>query len=125
MVSVLPCDRHGHVVSAGVRGVFPSILFSGQRYSCKLRLCDDCITELLADRESEWRELTVSDRGPDRTSCARCDVEPGDLKDLSTFWCTVYVMGKYRRDYRSRYCPACSQVLIDTLNMEASTNGSK
>lgn len=119
MVSVLPCDRHGHVVPAGVRGVFPSIVISGQRYSRKLRLCDECIGELLDHHDAEWREVTIANRDPDPSACARCATEPGDLKDLNTFWVTLYVQGKYRRDYRSRYCPACSQLMVDTLMMEA------
>src|SRR5215472_18275065 len=121
-MSLVPCDRHGHAVPGRVVGTYPSVVLDGTRYSRKLRLCDECLTELLADRQTEWIDVSIGVPTQQDPKCSKCGDSVVALKDLQTFWFTAYVSGKYRRDYRAWYCRSCAETTIVSLELETASN---
>lgn len=117
-MSLVPCDRHGDLRPGRVSGTYPTVVRDGARYTRRLRLCEECLEELLEDRKEEWIDVTVSSRGETPRQCGKCKQEADQYADLSTFWFTCYIQGKYRRDYKSLYCSECAQVMIDSLALE-------
>lgn len=115
----LPCDGHGGPSRDRLLGAYPALVSDGQRKSKYLRLCTQCMFEMVSRHRKDWDVgfgLGAEEKEPTCTSCGA--VFP-TWSSLSHFYCTAYVRRDQRVDYFAFYCPDCSDIIQNEFRLEA------
>ena len=114
----LVCARGAHVVNGRPSNFYPALLCDGQKYQAKRAFCSEHCHDMLADHKTDWHDRSVRNgQTPDGT-CYGCGLVLETNAQLSRFYLTAYVDGKFRRDFEAHYCPACTAKIVEEFEFD-------
>ena len=118
-MATTPCSVHGTAHTGRVFGVYPALLEDGKRLTSVRKYCSDAMYQMLSDHKKEWSDSAFSEEPDKQQTCHGCGEEFEHVSELYPFFMTCYVDGKSRRDYRSRYCSQCAEMIKVEFDLHA------
>lgn len=118
MVSIFPCDLHGRRSATRLGAAYLTVSRRTDKRSRKLRLCAQCLGDLLTQHAGLWTEVGLDDEAPLEEMCAACDKAATETDGLHCFFGTVFEPGRERRDFFAWYCDDDAQALIDLYKLD-------
>lgn len=116
-MSLFPCQVHGSRISGPLDAIYFGLMRGESRYQRKLRVCPSDLDEILATHAAEWTSVDTDDGSLEIQVCGACGAAPeGDVR-FDALFATVYRRGADRSDYFGRYCPKCSNGVVDTFGL--------
>lgn len=117
-MATAPCSIHKSPQPGRLCGFYPALVLSGQRASRKFQVCQPCSREVIGRHAKDWQDFSLygSQEGP--PACTSCGLVADVGVDYGRFYCTVYLDGKNRRDYRALYCPDCSRKCLEEFEID-------
>jgi hypothetical protein len=112
------CDQCGQNRGSRLSTFYPALVADGKRHSKKRHLCSEHARDSIAKHAKDWRDKALVDADPPGSTCLACgEVQPVSAA-LTPFYCTLYLDGKYRRDYQSQYCAACVGTIVSEFEID-------
>lgn len=117
-MATVPCTACHAPARGKAISFYPALLANGTRHAQRRYFCVEHARGVVSAHHRDWRDLALHDLVEETTSCYGC----GELFDtnaaLTRFFCTVYLDGKNRRDYKSQYCPTCVSAIVSEFEID-------
>ena len=118
MVSIYPCDVHGRRVPSRLGAAYVTLSRGTSKRSRRLRLCGQCLGDILSTYDDEWTPVGLEDDVPVAEMCATCKTPLEELEDPWGCFVTTFARGDERQDYFGWYCSKDADGLAEALRLE-------
>jgi hypothetical protein len=122
MVSVYPCDIHGGRIRGALEGIRVTLLDGSSRFTRRLRVCPQDLTELLHTHEAEWEMVSDDGLGQMGAMCSAPECQDEKRDTLSSAFVYVWRRGMPQSEYYGQYCRRHADKLIADFGLVAEAN---
>ena len=116
-MSIYRCDGHGSRIDGSLETAYPSLHRGAFSYSRKVRLCPECMDQLLGSESIGLTSIRREDEEFELLVCSACRQNALDESALDPCFVTVYRRNSDRADYFARLCGPCGDGFVERYRL--------
>lgn len=115
------CSLCNTLKRGGTSGFYPAIVKDGHRFRSKLRLCIECLDDVVTEYSKQWSDGFILNRFTSLSTCHGCGELRGEAGSLHAAYVTCWNSRNQRFDYYAAYCDGCSDKFIQAFALTTET----
>ena len=123
-MSLYPCELHKARVPGALDSIRITLLYDGDSYSRRLRLCSSHLDEVVSDAAKQWHSLGSDDDYAPNSVCSACGRDISGASARATGFAWVYKRNADPLELIGDLCGPDAGDLISKLKLEIQTKPS-